>query len=172
MSTSQQVSFRKRELKYDTLSNSLNIDFELHGSWRSDAVDTIFQDIQKYPKTVRIIFEIHFEDKDTFTADEQTTIRNRIIEISRSINRLVVGRDGGPSKFGIVEVIFHMPRFSTRRLKCGSGFSLLKPFWTFYYTYEVNNHGNCYRYENGSRGADVEKEIDKHAREKRLPNDG
>ncbi|TGO39135.1 hypothetical protein BHYA_0060g00380 [Botrytis hyacinthi] len=155
MPTAQKIKFRKREVKYDKNSDFMNIDFELHGSWRSDDVDAI-----------------HFEDHENFAANEQTTIRNRIIEICRSVNRLVVNRRGGVDIFDIVEVIFHMPRFSTRQLKCGSGFSLLIPYWSLTYTYEESNSTGCCSYKAGSRGADVESEIDKHARERGLPNDG
>lgn len=159
-------------MKYDKNSDFMNIDFELHGSWRSDAIDAVLQNIQKYPKTERIIFEIHFEDHGTFTSKEQTTITNRIKEISQSINLLFVDRKGGMDKFDTVEVIFHMPRFSTRQLKCASGFSNLMPHWSLTYTYEESHSTGCCGYKAGSQGADVGSEIDKHAREMGLPNDG
>ncbi|KAF7950825.1 uncharacterized protein EAE97_002377 [Botrytis byssoidea] len=72
MPTAQEIKFRKREVKYDKNSDFMNMDFELHGSWRSDAVDAVLHNILNYPKTVRIIFEIHFEDHETFTTNEQT----------------------------------------------------------------------------------------------------
>ncbi|KAF7895002.1 hypothetical protein EAF00_006816 [Botryotinia globosa] len=172
MPTAQEIKFRKREVKYDKNSDFMNIDFELHGSWRSDAVDAALRNIQKYLKTERIIFEIHFEDHETFTTNEQILIKNRIKEITQSINLPVVDREGGLDKFDMVEVIFHMPRFSTRQLKCASGFSLLMPYWSLTYTYEESNSTCCYSYNAGSRGADVESDIDKHARERGLPNDG
>ncbi|TEY50612.1 hypothetical protein BOTCAL_0275g00010 [Botryotinia calthae] len=162
----------KMELKYDEDENVLNIDFELHGSWRTDATDAIFQNIQKYLKTKRIVFEIHFEDHITFTTNEQTTIRNRIREISRSINLLVVGIKGGVDAFGQVEVIFHMPRFSTRQLKCGSGFSVLIPEWEILYTYEEDKYGSCYSCYAGSPWVNFEQHIDRFARERNFPNDG
>ncbi|KAF7931255.1 hypothetical protein EAE99_003726 [Botrytis elliptica] len=72
----------------------------------------------------------------------------------------------------MVEVIFHMPRFSTRQLNCGSTFPLLIPYWSLTYTYEESNSTGRYNYGVGGRWADVEKEIDKHAHERQLPNDG
>ncbi|KAM0149274.1 hypothetical protein ACHAQE_009471 [Botrytis cinerea] len=175
MSTSQKANPLKRELKYDKYTDTLNIDFELHGSWRTDAKDAIFQGIQKYLNTKRIVFEIHFEDHSTFTTNEQTTIRNRIEGISRNINLLEVGarqRKGLKDQIEQVEAIFHMPNFSTRQLKCGSGFGSLIPELVLKYTYKTDNYGTCYGCEADSEWVDIERYINDFAAEKKLPNDG
>lgn len=175
MSTSQKANSLKRELKYDKCTDTLNVDFELHGSWKTDAKDAIFQGIQKYLKAKRIVFEIHFEDHSTFTTNEQTTIRNRIKGISRSLNLLELGarqRKELKDQIEQVEAIFHMPNFSTRQLKCGSGFGDLIPEFVLKYTYKTDIYGTCYGCKADGQWVDIERHINDFAAKRKLPIDG